>query len=275
MRFGIAKELRDRCERLREHLSARSAGSDQEIKDLWPGSKLNPKRDTLAWARAYAGLSRIAGRSERPERDRTAGADEAAVMDAIADTPEELTIARADGTKFQVAVYAKSHRALEWIGSRGRRIDWLVKSRADLEDSGRADIFDLVERIGEEIVHQYALLAEAATTPGCWLPWEPADVPDRTQDWAAFVSPVDLVRIKDAFIRVNAVRLAVLQGRLSPRKADGTPPLSWAEFFSLRGSDTGVATSTLLRDRSLVSEVAAALMASSARDRTSPETHHG
>lgn len=266
--IGLKAELKDRCLRIREHLSARSASSDEEIADVWPGGALNPKRDTMAWARAYADLSRIAGQSESTARESTADQDEAAVIDALTDQPADLVITKPDGSPMAVSVYPKSHRALEWFRARSKRIAWCVAKRDALEKRQDPSVFPLMERVGEEVAFQYALLADAATTPGCWLPWEPVDVPNVAPDWAAFISPGDLLRIYNAFIEVNAIRLAIVQRRLSPSGNADDKPLSWAEFFALRTSDTGVASAVLLRDRSLVSEIASALKASDVRART-------
>lgn len=263
--LGLVGELKDRCGRLRLHLSVPGKDTESEIEDLWPGGKLNPKRDTLAWARCYADLSRIAGRSERPERDTT-DADEAAITDALAETPVDVVITKPDGSQMVVGAYPKSFRALEWFRARGKRIAWLIDKRNALEERQDPSVLPLLERIGEEVVAQYALLAEVATTPGCWLPWEPADVPNEPREWAAFIAPGDLLRIYDAFIEANVVRLAIVQRRLSPGKGDDKP-LTWPELFAMRTAETGVGSAVLLRDRSLVSEIASALKASDVQRR--------
>lgn len=225
-----------------------------------------PAEDAAAreWLGYLAWLHRIHSRAEHSKTGPARKKADAILLQALADEPAYVGLMR-NGEMTSVAVYPKSHAALEWFESRVRTIEWLIASRSKIENRTDSDSLFLHERINLEIAYQYQLLVVAATTPGPGLPWEPDAIPETLPEWAYDLDPVATLLVRNAFLEVNAVRLQALHEILSRGGNKKAPEIGWATFFAIRAEETGVDSTTLLCDRSLASQIAAAALASDAK----------
>ena len=167
-----------------------------------------------------------------------------------------------------MSVYPKSFDALDFIAQRDRCIQWLVEQREKIATRAIALTPGLLDAVGSEISYQHGLIAWAATHAGAGLPFPdrepPALLPAAIED----LGPNDYLVIYQAFVKVNASRLYTLKLMLDARLSDSqTKAPSWLTFFASRADEShGNATAEMLmRDRSLGSQIATALLAAETR----------
>lgn len=259
-----AAELAAECTTLERAVKQLRLAVDADFARRRPGGEDNAGTGPRNWLSYYTWLHRTHAKSEHSADSTTRQRADQTLLLALADTPEHVTFVH-NGAEISVAVYPKSHEALEWFETRTRLIEWLVARRNEITERTDSDSLMLVERIGREIAHQYQLLVVAATTPGPGLPWEAEASPDDLPEWSFDLAPTDTLAVRNAFLEVNALRLQVINEVLAPRSKDKAPPLGWATFFSIRAEEAGVPSTSLLRERSLASQIAAATLASEAK----------
>lgn len=259
-----AAELAAECTTLERAVKQLKLATDADFARRRPGGEDNAAGGPRAWLSYYTWLHRTHARSEHATDSTSRQRADQTLLLALADTPEHVTFVHG-GVEISVAVYPKSHEALEWFESRTRLIGWLVARRNEISERKDSDSMMLVERVGREIAYQYQMMVVAATTPGPGLPWDAEATPDDLPKWSAELAPTDTLAVRNAFLEVNALRLQVINEVLAPRSKEKAPPLGWATFFSIRAEEAGVPSSTLLRERSLASQIAAATLASEAK----------
>ena len=278
---GTIANLESKCTLLREELVFRKLATDAEIAALWPGGESNKgsegaDSELSCWIYAFANLLLL----RKTSKEEAAGAatrarDEAEeeVLKALDDSPEIVTLPVRDGDQYlTVAVYPKSYVTLDFMASHDARIEWLVGRREKVRGSAMAIAPDLLDRAGQEIAFQYGLLCWVATHEGPGLPFPPRETPDELPQWVSALSPKDLHAIHSAFVKVNLIRLHLLYSLLGHIADDGNAARpSWTTFFALRSEDTGVPASVLMRDRSLGSQIAQALIVAEQRLRSAPQ----
>lgn len=259
-----AAELAAECTTLERAVKQLRLATEPDLVRRRPGGEENAGTTPRHWLSYYTWLHRTHAKSEHAADSTSRQRADQTLLLALADTPEHVTFIHG-GHQVSVAVYPKSHEALEWFESRTRVIDWLLARRAEVSARTDYDSLMLVERTDREIAYQYQLLVVAATTPGPGLPWDPDASPDDLPEWSYDLAPTDTLAVRNAFLDVNALRLQVITEVLAPRSKDKAPPLGWATFFSIRAEEAGVPSSELLRERSLASQIAAATLAAEAK----------
>lgn len=246
-------------------MSARSAGSDQDIKDLWPGGALNPKRDTLSWARCYADLSRMAGRSERPERESVTSAEaDATIIDALRGAPVivRLSTADSDGRPRTLAVHPKGMNAICEMAARDSLLRALRLALAAVQTSDAntptAKSADQAAALVREIAVQNAACVAIATHAGPGLPYKRADAAMwRPSESVLDLSPIDVLIVLRGYHEANSQRLAGLQqiaGPLDEEKSSLAP--SWTVYLGSAAQSLGVRSEDLLENWSLAGIIA-------------------
>lgn len=252
-----ASDIEERCIRIADHIRARSLATDDEIKACFTQETDD---DELRLLLTYGDL-----RSLHTERDRPTGQrrtdEEAEILAALSDKPEVVSI----GHGKPVSVYPKSFEALQTIRRIGSRIDYLLHKASKMLEQGIAVSDDLFERVDREVLFLYRALVLGVTHEGPTLPFDATGAITEFPTWIIVLSPVDIRVIHSAFITVNAARLAVLTHLLSIGSEEKGPGHSWATFFSLRSDESHIPSPVLMRDHSLPSQMAAALLAADAR----------
>lgn len=254
------EEIASECTLLERAIRQLRLATPEQLDERRPAEEA-PAREWLGYV---AWLHRTHSRAEHAQTAPARKKADAILLQALADEPSYVTLMR-NGEATSVAVYPKSHSALEWFEGRVRTIEWLIANRSKIEDRIDSDALFLIERINLEVAYQYQLLVVAATTPGPGLPWEADAIPEALPDWAYDLDPVATLLVRNAFIEVNAVRLQALHEILTRGREGKAPEIGWATFFAIRAEETGVDSTTLLCDRTLASQIAAAALASDAK----------
>jgi hypothetical protein len=250
------QDLEQRCETVASHLRSKNLATEEEIKACYE----QPGEDAeLALVLTYAELKvLLAEKSANGAKAKTDADDE--VLAALADEPAKLTV-----SGLQLSVYPKSFVALSTLTRIAERIDFLLERMRELEAGGVAIADELYVRVDDEVVFLYRALVLAATTEGPSLPFAGLNDDIEFPAWLQVLTPTEIQRIRIAYLRVNAVRLALLIKMIRLETGKPGPASSWATFFSMRSDDTHVPTPVLMRDASLPSQVAAALVATSTK----------
>jgi hypothetical protein len=253
---GSTAWLVERCSRLRDGLLAGDTVTEVEITEVWPGGTENPGRDHEAWIRCSEQLHGLARRIElKMAHGKENDAErKAAVLAALADTPETVTLASlgADGQPRRVTVFAKSYVALGEVSDRNLALAELADARALIQQHGRegGDV-ELVRRIDRESGYLQRVIVWIATHEGPGLPFpEQAAEPEPPADLSD-LHPADLYALSAAFQRVNVKRLTLLD---ATRSTDRRP--DWSVFFATLAGDRSSAH--VMRDRSLSSVISQA-----------------
>jgi hypothetical protein len=254
--MALTEELERRCETIADHLRSRKMATEEEIAACFD----QPADDEMRAVLVYGDL-----RALHAQRVNGTGARQE-VLAALSDEPAIVTL---DNQK-TLTVYPKSFRALLTIARIGERIDYLLRHSAQLLDAGVAMNDELFIRVDREVVFLYSALVFGATHAGPKVPFEDLRRLEKMPPWINDLTSIEVQRIHIAFVRVNAVRLAVIARlmKLEAAKEDG-PGSTWATFFSLRSDETHIPSPSLMRDHSLASQMAAALIAATAKLRAS------
>lgn len=256
--------MKERCGIIAETLRFRGLASEQELAAYLPGGSENDQANELeAWIFTVSNYTRLCDRIPDPGESSTATREsEDAVIAALRDAPEAVTLSNSE----TVFAYPKSFDALDFIAQRDRRITWLVEQRDKVAQRAIAKQPGLLDAIGNEITYQFGLIVWAATHEGPSLPFKGRVPPEDLPEWIERLSPNEYTSLNGAFVRVNAVRLWTLHQQLDARLGkDGDKPSSWQTFFATRSEDAHVGADVLMRDRSLPSQLAAALLTADAR----------
>lgn len=242
-------------------LRFRELASVDELASYWPGGSENQDETIEGWIYCYASYTRFCDRIPEPGASVSPDAQDA-VIAALRDEPEAVELSTGE-TRF---AYPKSFDALDFIAQRDRRITWLAKQREKIAEQALAKEPGLLDAIGNEITFQFGLIVWAATHEGPSLPFSSRVPPEDVPEWVEQLGPNDLTKIHGAFSRVNAVRLWSLHQQLGQRAGrDGDKAASWQTFFATRSEDSHVPADVLMRDRSLPSQLASALLTADAR----------
>lgn len=272
--------LKEKCAFLEEDVRLRKLATDDELDAYRPGGAENLNTDLGAWVFWYATLVRFNGRREYTEaRTEAATANaQGTILDALMDRPKSVELQAIDGAAPRtVAAYPKSFEALSFIDSRDRNIVWLNSMSRKLLERDLSVTADALSKVDREVLYQYGLLIWSVTHAGAGLPFPAEDPPATLPDWIRELSSVDIIRIHGAYVEANILRIHSLYFLLEIRTGSTEPDnrLSWATFFSSRAVDTGIEPRALMRDRSLASQIAAALVAADERTRALEEAKKG
>lgn len=269
------RELKEKCAFIRENLLYKKVVTEEDVAAYWPGGEENHGTDLQGWIFCYANYVRFCDRLDSGYAGNTSAADEAdrAILEALSDQPVtvELPPLNGDAEPRRVSVYPKSFVALDWLDKRDRHIAWLVEQRKKLLALPSAVSADALEAVGVETSYQYGLIISAVVHPGPELPFDPENLPRETPAWISKLSPVAILRIYEAFVQGNIVRLHSLYVLLKEKDETNHERPSWRTFFATRSEDSSIPTAVLMRNRSLQGQIATAIVAAEARERAVEE----
>jgi hypothetical protein len=240
--------IRD-CEHKAQHVLSRSLATAEEVAAVRPRSRAAPLK---AWVRYYVVLGGFLQRGalrasllEDPEAD-------AQVAASLLARPLTLTLTHPPGTR--VEVHAKAFEPLAWFFHvREQHLLWLTDRRQALVDHGLLEDTALIERATLEICYQSLLCCWAACTAGCGVPVAYTDERPEIPPPFAELMAVDITRIQDAFMRVNAANLEVVERLLAPtRPGVSRQRPSWSVFFGQLELRMRTPADQLMRDRPLL-----------------------
>jgi hypothetical protein len=268
-------ELKERTAFLEESVRLEKLATDEEIAAYKPGGEENPAKDLGGWVFWFAQLVRFCGRKELKEAQASIASKgaERTVLDALRDAPEYVELQPvADGPPRRMAAHPKGFEALDFLDRHDQVIAWLNQQRAKLLLLPAPISAEPLAAVSRETLFQYGLIAFAVTHAGAGLPFPAGDPPAELPESIRELSPIDLIQLHGAFIRANVIRLHALYALLEMQLGEtSNERLSWATFFSTRAEETGEPAQMLMRDRSLASQIAAALIAAEARKRALEE----
>lgn len=241
-------------------LRFRKLATEEELGGFWPGGEENKDETVRGWIHCVANYTRFCDRI--PSDSEAKPVDNSVLDDALLDYPETVLLSG----ELSLSVYPKSFSALRFIERCDQRIQWLAAKRVALAEGSDTSDLDFLERVVDEMEHQYRVIAWVATfkEPGLPFPDEemPIGVPDQIRD----LSPTDYMMLRVAFLRVNQLRLALLIKMLSEQTGEEPNARdSWSTFFANQESEGHGPARHLMRDRSLVSQLAAALKTGESR----------
>jgi len=253
-------------ERKERHLLARKLASREELALTRPRTRSAPLE---AWILHYAKVGQLLGREDRAALSLEHQEADALIVAALTSEPVPVALPPVAGEPREVAVHPKSYATLLYFF---HVRDWLqtnltVRYRA-LREAGSPVDADLLVRVAGELAYQQGLLAWAACTPGPGLPdalagqWHPkADRPAVPEPFASLQAS-DLLRIHEAFLRVNAGQLQALDRLvdLGDQDAAAARP-SWSIFFGKLGMKLKTPPERLMRDVALASLLATVKLA--------------
>jgi hypothetical protein len=248
---GVKAKVVRQCGVYERQVAVRKLASEKEVASARPAARAA----LWDWIQFHGQL-----RAWLWTQDFSAGdADaEEVILQAMNDHPKGIQLLTG---KF-VYVHPKSLSALMWFRERDWFLDWcrlnievireaMVGGPASVEALKMDNPQSTLERLSAEIGYQCALLCEAAITEG---PTIPADL-EPSQEMTD-LSPVDYLRLLQAFLDVNGGRLNVLE-RVAPRTKPGgkRDRPSWNIFLANLGMRLKKHPAELAKDHSLASLV--------------------
>jgi hypothetical protein len=277
---AFLRDLKAKCEYIESEIRFKELATNEELDSYRPGGDENPDRDQGAWVFWYATLIRYVGRLELKEsqRERATEGGERTILDALTDKPVTVELQPiGDEPSRRVSVYPKSFEALAFVDSRERNIRWLSEQNQKLLPLPANLTVETITAVDRETIHQYGLIVHAVTHAGAGLPFPAEDPPAALPAWITDLSPINIIDIHNAHIECNVFRIHALYLLLEITTGETQPArrLSWATFFSARAEEIGIETRSLMRDRSLTSQIASALIAAEARKRLLDESKKG
>jgi hypothetical protein len=253
------RDLQAKCAVLEEKVRARRLATDDELAEYRPERKSAPLWDWIWW---YAQLVRFCGRLEVHEH---AGAEaDALIIAALRAEPKTVQL----DPERSLQVFPKSFDALLNIHARDQLLLWLTTRYAALHDNANgADAMQFLERVAGEMAYQHQLLAWTVTTPGPGLPFAPEEENSRPAPPAEIraLEPWEILRLHQAFLEVNVMRLNALDKLIDPPKGDekgGRP--SWSVFMGSLSLKMQTDPKKLMRDYALVQLLAVVKLAAPA-----------
>lgn len=257
--MSLIQDLKHGCETYREQALNGRLATEEEIAKQWPGGEYNPGKSIKQWAGCYGWLKGLCVQIKAREEKRAQSAldKRAAVLDAIAEMPEtvELMAKGADGNRNTLTLYQKSDVALRTIHGLNLQLAELVDGYRALTTLGRPEDADLLPRILLEQSYLQRVIVWIASTPGPGLPFVEGVIEPKLPDDPVIQSlhPLDFYTLAHAFQRVNVAGFAALDSGTSPKTRS-----DWSVFWSGMEKETGIPAPRLMRDRGLLSLVAAA-----------------
>jgi len=266
---ALVANLRDKIDFMRGTLEFKKLVREEDVAPYMPGGELNQGPAPMSWIVAYARMIALCQRM--PEEDMPSAEREKAeqaVLDAMANVPVPVELeGSADGPRVTVHVFPQSFLALERFDLHDRVIGWLTEQRTKLLEQSMSVTGDALLVVGAEIIRQYALIAWAATHPDPGLPPGFTDAEAQPPEWLSSVTPIDLIRIHAAFVEVNLIRLHSLYSLLNVSGGSGDERRNWRTWFATRSEDSNVPVDVLMRDRTVGSLVATAMIAADVRQK--------
>lgn len=252
------RSLKARTKILEKHVRRRELATEEELKDHRPGGKENSgPRSLWSWVYWYAQLTRFSGREDvLGSGSGMAGETaDAIVLDALRNAPETVKLTpQADGTPRSVKVYPKSLDALLHVHARDELLSWLTKRYHVLKDNATPDDLELLDRVANELAHQYRIIVWILCSEGPRMPFDPANSEPNPPDWSD-VDPIEAIAIFQGHLEVNGNRLRALDALVSPytdNTKDGRVKRpSWSTFVGALSVRMKLAPSELMKDRSL------------------------
>jgi hypothetical protein len=251
---GLVRDYKAACQVLREQLLAGRLATAEEVASYWPGGTENELKGLRAWIYCREQYGRIAAKVEQRFADRAAdgAAKRAAVLEAIAETPErvELVSRDANGEPRSLTVFQKSDLALRKIHECNVLLGWLVDDYHQRQPDSPDDLEIIVRSLREQSYLQ-RLIVWIATTEGPGLPFTESAHNPVLPDELSTLHSLDFYSLAQAMQRVNVAGFAALEAGTAPQ----TRP-SWSVFWSGAEHETGIPAPKLMRDRGLLSLVA-------------------
>lgn len=258
------KELRAECQLLERVVSSERLATKEQFVEQRPGGRANPDKTARGWLYFYRWLHRQHAKLEHRAGETPARAlADATVMDALRADPVAVTIL---GRPEPLHVYPKSLDALLQVHALDRQLAWLNTQLSRLYEAATPSALELVPRLLEEISYTYHLLAWIVTTDGPKMPYRPDDPAPQPPDWITTLEPWDIVRIVEAHHK-HLFRLQALSALVDERRQgeQGGQCPSWSMFIGSMALELGADPVVLMRDRDLVSMLAAVQLRNAAQ----------
>lgn len=251
-RFSL-RGLKEQCKYLEDAVRSERIVPDEALAVGRPGASKNPGKGTSAWVKWYGTLRAF---HDRGAQRVAGGSDTADAMARAALGRKPVTVEGApgeDGAPRRWHVHPKGYDAHEYIHERDLLLAWLNGWSHRLHGSALDARHELAAQVALERAYQNALLCWIVTTPGAWLPFDPF-VDPRPEVPAEYrtLDELELLRIIQAFVHVNAGRGAALTQVIAPPKETGAPGhRGWSIFYATLGTELQVPPATLMRDYTL------------------------
>ena len=250
-------QMRERCGTAERQVRRKAFASEAEMAQYRPAEA---EADSIwAWCYYYAQLVRFLGREEIADLEGD-GAD-GAVLAALDATPVAVPIS--GGAVLQV--HPKSLGALLEFHAREKLLLWMsaryASMRTDVQELD-PERLDLLSRVADELAKQNGMLAWMATHEGPGIPYDAAATAPELPAHIAALDPVDILRINEAFVQVNTIRLQGLERLVPPQKgpaATGRP--SWSVFVGALAMKWGTDSKRLMWDIALATLLATVKLA--------------
>lgn len=229
-------DLKARCRRIREQLSiaATDVVTAEELAAYWPGGAENPVDHPRGqWIYCFANYTRLSDRLRKGATDASVDEAEHALTDALADTPETVTLESGD----TVAVQPLSYHALEFCAALDR-IALRATEVAGLYQGQESEASETLMAF-QPLVRSHAVQLWAwVLSAGPALPFDLSlDWPDPPA-WTQRITPIDLLTLAAAHRRVNG-RRNVLLSQLAPDDHTTTQRLSLGAFIGAYAHEHG------------------------------------
>jgi hypothetical protein len=235
---SLLQDFKRGCETYREQAINGRLATPEEIAKQWPGGEYNPGKTLKQWAGCYGWLKGLCVQIKMREeqRARDSANKRTQVLDAIAEIPETVFLMQMgeDGERKTLTVYQKSDVALRVIHGLNLQLASLVDDYKVITEHGSQDDTELIVRLLAEQSYLQRVIVWIATSRGPRLPFEEGDLRPEPPAHLSALHSLDFYTVAQAFQRVNAV------------------------FWSGMEEVTGKPAPELMRDRGLLSLVAAA-----------------
>ena len=265
------KELRAECRALETVVLAHKLATADDLAPHRPGGPANPDPGPRGWLRFYGVLHRFHAPTEHAAVSPVTDALAQLLTACTTAEPESVRLSLLDerGDRRLVQVYPKSRRALAWMHARDCHVQWLATGyRLLRQHATPGDVAaGLFERTAELYSYHLGVLIWAATTPGGWLPFNPAEERPDLPAWIDLLDPLDGLRVREAFRRVNERQIALLAHQIGGLEGRGPSSLPvWASCVVQIAEAQGVDPEVMDRDRAVVSILAGVFIRAKAHE---------
>ena len=265
------KDLVRQCEILRESVTSRNLGTEEECQEVWPQKGL--KSSLEDWIMCHSNLVRMRGREEwlmKPSQEA-----EEELLKAVRDLPERLQLLSGS----EVWIYPKSFHALCWFREMAWAVNWLASrmemlkvamEEGEIEKKTIPEPVKTLEKASGVVPWLLACLCREACREGVQLTEHRMEPGQEFLD----LDPVDVLRIQGKFQEVNGTRLMNLEAVVKsqgPGDGGGDGRMSWNVFFGSLSTEANGDIGEYVRDRSLVSVLSQVSLAQAARRKAEKE----